>query len=91
VWGQVGLSPLQKRINNSRKMPSVATTSVRILIGALTIILGVGIKNYRELLAPGKRPDLDNNEYWGPKLKDAYKENKAVLPYDISVAPEVSR
>jgi len=71
-------------------MPSAATTSVRILIGALTVIIGVTYKNYRDLSAPGKRPDLDSNEYWGPKLQGAYKENKAVLPYDISVAPEVS-
>ncbi|XP_034479485.1 juvenile hormone epoxide hydrolase 1 [Drosophila innubila] len=70
-------------------MPSAATTSVRILIGALTVIIGVTYKNYRDLSAPGKRPDLDSNEYWGPKLQGSYKENKAVLPYDISVAPEL--
>ncbi|KAL7736855.1 hypothetical protein ACLKA6_015689 [Drosophila palustris] len=70
-------------------MPSAATTSVRILIGALTVIVGVTYKNYRDLSLPGKRPDLDSNEYWGPKLEKAYKENIAVLPYDISVAPEL--
>ncbi|XP_060654452.1 juvenile hormone epoxide hydrolase 1 [Drosophila nasuta] len=68
-------------------MPSAGVTAVRILIGVLTAVVAVSIKNYRDLSAPGKRPDLDNNEYWGPKLKEPYKENKAVLPYDISVAP----
>lgn len=71
-------------------MPSAAQTTVRILIGAVVAILFVGIKNYRDLGAPGKRPDLDNNEYWGPALKEPYKENKAVLPYDIGVSAEVS-
>lgn len=71
-------------------MPSAAQTTVRILIGAVVAVLFVGIKNYRDLGAPGKRPDLDNNEYWGPALKEAYKENKAVLPYDIGVSAEVS-
>ncbi|KAH8407406.1 hypothetical protein KR222_003361 [Zaprionus bogoriensis] len=70
-------------------MPSAAQTSVRILIGGLAVLLAVGIKNYRDLGAPGKRPDLDTNEYWGPQLAEPYKENKAVLPYDISVAPEL--
>lgn len=72
-------------------MPSAAHTTVRILIGATVAILFVGIKNYRDLGAPGKRPDLNNNAYWGPDLgKEPYKENKAVLPYDIGVAAEVS-
>lgn len=71
-------------------MPSAAHTTVRILIGAAVAILFVGIKNYRDLGAPGKRPDLDNNAYWGPALKEPYKENTAVLPYDIGVAAEVS-
>lgn len=71
-------------------MPSAAQTTVRILIGAVVAVLFVGIKNYRDLGAPGKRPDLDNNEYWGPALKEPYKENKAVLPYDIGVSAEVS-
>ncbi|KAH8261110.1 hypothetical protein KR044_003598 [Drosophila immigrans] len=70
-------------------MPSAGVTAVRILIGVLTAIVAVSIKNYRDLSAPGKRPDLDSNEYWGPKLKEPYKENKAVLPYDISVAPAI--
>ncbi|XP_064543009.1 juvenile hormone epoxide hydrolase 1 [Drosophila montana] len=70
-------------------MPSATTTFVRILIGGFAILVAVGYKNYRDLGAPGKRPDLDNNEYWGPKLKGSYQENKAVSPYDISVAPEV--
>ncbi|EDW62144.1 juvenile hormone epoxide hydrolase 1 [Drosophila virilis] len=70
-------------------MPSASATFVRILIGGLAILVAVGYKNYRDLGAPGKRPDLDNNEYWGPKLKGSYQENKLVSPYDISVAPDV--
>ncbi|EDW32162.1 GL10580 [Drosophila persimilis] len=63
---------------------------VRFLIGGLALLAAVGYKNYRDLAAPGKRPDLDNNAYWGPKLgKQIYKENKAILPYDITVNPEV--
>ncbi|XP_001360679.3 juvenile hormone epoxide hydrolase 2 [Drosophila pseudoobscura] len=63
---------------------------VRFLIGGLALLVAVGYKNYRDLAAPGKRPDLDNNAYWGPKLgKQIYKENKAILPYDITVNPEV--
>lgn len=71
-------------------MPSAAQTTVRILIGAVVAVLFVGIKNYRDLGAPGKRPDLNNNEYWGPALKEPYKENKAVRPYDIGASAEVS-
>lgn len=71
-------------------MPSAAQTTVRILIGAVVAVLFVGIKNYRDLGAPGKRPDLDSNEYWGPALKEPYKENKAVRPYDIGASAEVS-
>lgn len=63
----------------------------RILLGALTILVAVGYKNYRDLSAPGKRPDLDNNAYWGPTLKEPYRENKAILPFDISVKPEVNK
>lgn len=70
-------------------MPSASATFVRILIGGFAILVAVGYKNYRDLGAPGKRPELDNNEYWGPKLKGSYQENKLVSPYDISVAPEV--
>ncbi|XP_017865176.1 PREDICTED: juvenile hormone epoxide hydrolase 1 [Drosophila arizonae] len=70
-------------------MPSAASTTVRILIGGLTLLVAVGYKNYRDLGAPGKLPNLDNNEYWGPQLKGAYQENKAIKPYDISVAPEL--
>ncbi|EDW02706.1 juvenile hormone epoxide hydrolase 1 [Drosophila grimshawi] len=70
-------------------MPSVASTFVRILIGGLALLVAVGYKNYRDLGAPGKRPDLDNNAYWGPKLEGSYQEKKEISPYDISVAPEV--
>lgn len=73
------------------KMPSAASTTVRILIGGLALLVAVGYKNYRDLAAPGKRPNLDNNEYWGPQLKGTYQENKAIKPYDISVAPEVGQ
>ncbi|KAH8402034.1 hypothetical protein KR009_009316 [Drosophila setifemur] len=62
---------------------------VRFLIGGLAMLAAIGYKNYRDLAAPGTRPDLDNNAYWGPKLKEPYQENKAILPYDISVNPEV--
>ncbi|XP_022226074.2 juvenile hormone epoxide hydrolase 1 [Drosophila obscura] len=63
---------------------------VRFLIGGLAMLAAVGYKNYRDLSAPGKRPDLDNNAYWGPQLsKQSNKENKAILPYDITVNPEV--
>lgn len=67
----------------------MASVWVRILIGGLTMLAAIGYKNYRDLSAPGKRPDLDNNAYWGPKSKEPYRENKAILPYDISVKPEV--
>lgn len=70
-------------------MPSAASTTVRILIGGLALLVAVGYKNYRDLGAPGKRPDLDNNEYWGPQLKGQYQEIKAIKPFDISVSPEV--
>ncbi|KAH8254317.1 hypothetical protein KR032_009456 [Drosophila birchii] len=67
----------------------MANVWVRILIGGLAMLAAIGYKNYKDLGAPGKRPDLDNNAYWGPKTKEPYKENKAILPYDISVKPEV--
>nr|ACV04749.1 JHEH2 [Drosophila yakuba] len=67
----------------------MANIWARILVGAVTILVAVGYKNYRDLSAPGKRPDLDNQEYWGPTLKEPYRENKAILPFDISVKPEV--
>ncbi|XP_017051762.1 juvenile hormone epoxide hydrolase 2-like [Drosophila ficusphila] len=62
---------------------------VRFLLGGLALLVAIGYKKYGELAAPGKRPDLDNNAYWGPKLKGPYRENKAILPLDISVKPEV--
>jgi len=68
----------------------MANLFVRFLVGGLAILVAVGYKNYRDLSAPGKRPDLDNNAYWGPALKGPYRENKAILPFDISVKPEVS-
>ncbi|KAH8348258.1 hypothetical protein KR084_005857 [Drosophila pseudotakahashii] len=67
----------------------MANIWVRFLVGGLAILLAVGYKNYRDLSAPGKRPDLDNNAYWGPALKEPYRENKAILPFDIGVKPEV--
>ncbi|XP_017051728.1 juvenile hormone epoxide hydrolase 1 [Drosophila ficusphila] len=67
----------------------MANIWVRFLVGGLAILVAVGYKNYRDLSAPGKRPDLDNSAYWGPKLKEPYRENKAILPFDISVKPEV--
>ncbi|XP_037716418.1 juvenile hormone epoxide hydrolase 1 [Drosophila subpulchrella] len=67
----------------------MANLFVRFLVGGLAILVAVGYKNYRDLSAPGKRPDLDNNAYWGPALKGPYRENKAILPFDISVKPEV--
>lgn len=63
-------------------------TLIRILVAGLAIAIAVGFKNYREMTAPGRRPDLDHNAYWGPG-KPGSQENKAVLPFDISVAPEL--
>ncbi|KAH8270882.1 hypothetical protein KR018_011312 [Drosophila ironensis] len=67
----------------------MANTFARIFVAALILLVAFGYKNYKDLQAPGKRPDLDNNAYWGPKLKDVYRENKAILPFDISVKPEI--
>ncbi|XP_068144789.1 juvenile hormone epoxide hydrolase 1 [Drosophila tropicalis] len=70
-------------------MAGVGSTLVRISVAGIAILFFVGYKNYRDLSAPGKRPDLDTEAYWGPGDKALYKENKAILPFDISVDPAI--
>ncbi|KAH8270818.1 hypothetical protein KR018_005641 [Drosophila ironensis] len=67
----------------------MANRWVFVLVGGLAVLGAIGFKSYRDLHAPGKRPDLDNNAYWGPNSRESYRENKAVLPFDISVKAEV--
>lgn len=65
----------------------------KIFIGLLAISLAllaaIGSKKYRDLQAPGERPQLDIEAYWGPKIKEPYRENPEIVSFDISVKPEV--
>lgn len=67
----------------------MANIWVRFLVGGLALLAAIGYKNYLDLHAPGKRPDLDNKAFWGPKSRESVKEATVILPFDISVKPEV--
>ncbi|KAH8339913.1 hypothetical protein KR067_002019 [Drosophila pandora] len=67
----------------------MANIWVRFLVGGLALLAGIGYKNYLDLHAPGKRPNLDNKAYWGPKSRESVKEATVILPFDISVKPEI--
>lgn len=60
-----------------------------LLVIGLALLAAIVSKKYQDLQAPGERPELDITAYWGPKLKEPYRENQAILPFDISVKPEV--
>lgn len=62
---------------------------VRALVVALSLGVAVVIQNYRLISKPIEPPNLDIKEYWGPGNSADYKENTAVLPFDIKTSPEL--
>jgi len=62
---------------------------VRILVAASTLAIAVLIQNYRHLARDSSLPQVQLNEYWGPGNGAEYKENPAIVPFDISVPPEL--
>lgn len=62
----------------------------RASIVAFCLGLAALIQNYRLLSQPLSAPEIDTNEYWGPGRAADYKENTAVIPFDIATKPEVS-
>ncbi|XP_017106981.2 juvenile hormone epoxide hydrolase 1-like [Drosophila bipectinata] len=62
---------------------------IGFMVGGPALLAAIGSKKFSDLQAPGERPLLDIKAYWGPKLKEPYRENQSILPFDISVKPEI--
>lgn len=62
----------------------------RILLVAITLLVAMALKQYRDLIAPLPVPPAEElNQYWGSGDAKQYREDKSIKPFTVSYSAEV--